>query len=416
MEFTSPTSACRVCGSAQLEELASYRHLPRVTSDCLPFRDGGRLLLCSGCGAAQSPGDAQWFQEIAEIYRAYDVYHQSGGVEQLVRDAATGQLRRRSDVLADRLAAMDGVPNNGKLVDIGCGTGVTLKVFSERGGWQLHGLDQDRRNLPFLEKLPGFVGLYTCAPSELPDCFDLITMVHSLEHFPEPASVLRDLRSQVAPGGRLFVQVPNAQANPFEYLVADHMIHFSARTLAVIAARAGFATEHSSASLSIDWIAKELSLVTQPASKISPGIDPIAATCAVIGQGQQVRGQIEWLWQLVREAESASRQVGSRRFGLFGSSIAATWLAGVLGDRVSFFVEEDANRIGREHLGRRILGVDQVPAGALVYIALVPVIAAKVGARLRHAGMELCLPPPEPLPLTTMHKDPLHDTRTLHSF
>jgi 2-polyprenyl-3-methyl-5-hydroxy-6-metoxy-1,4-benzoquinol methylase len=412
MESTSPTSACRVCGSAQLEELASYRHLPRVTSDCLPFRDGGRLLLCSACGAAQSPGDAQWFQEIAEIYRAYDVYHQSGGVEQLVRDAATGELRRRSDVLADRLAATNGVPSGGKLVDIGCGTGVTLKVFSERGGWQLHGLDQDRRNLPLLEKLPGFVALHTCAPSELPDCFDLISMVHSLEHFPEPASVLRDLRSKVAPGGRLFVQVPNAQANPFEYLVADHMIHFSARTLAVVAGRAGFATEHPSASLSIDWIAKELSLITEPASKIGSGID------LAIDAGQQVREQIEWLWQLVREAESASRQAGSRRFGLFGSSIAATWLAGVLGDRASFFVEEDANRIGREHLGRPILGVDQVPAGALVYIALVPVIADKVGARLRYAGMEVCLPPLEPLPraLTTIHKDQLHDTRTLHSF
>ena len=411
MKSTSPTSACRVCGSAQLEEVLTYRHLPRVTSDCLPFRDSGRLLLCPACGAAQSPGDAQWFQEIAEIYRAYDVYHQSGGVEQHVRDAATGQFRRRSDVLADRLAATNGVPSSGKLVDIGCGTGVTLKVFSERGGWQLHGLDQDQRNLPFLEKLPGFVALHTCALSELPGCFDLITMVHSLEHFPEPAAVLRDLRSRVAPGGRLLIQVPNAEANPFEYLVADHMIHFSAATLAVLAARAGFATDPPSASLSNDWIAKELSLITEPASEISPAID------TAVDQGQQVRGQIEWLWQLVREAESAARRVESRRFGLFGSSIAATWLAGVLGDRISFFVEEDANRIGREHLGRPILGVDQVPAGALVYIALAPVIAANVGARLRRVGMELCLPPPEPLSraLIAIHKDQLHDTRTLHS-
>ncbi len=401
--------------------MAAYRQLPRVTSDCLPFRAGGRLYLCETCGAAQSPADAQWFGEIGEIYRDYAAFHQAGGAEQCVFDAATGTLRRRSDVLADHLAVTPGFPRGGKMVDIGCGSGVTLRVFSERGGWQLHGLDQDQRSLPVLAQLPGFAALHTGTPAELPEGFDLITMVHSLEHFPEPAAVLCDLRKKLGrsklakDAGRLFIQVPNAEANPFEYLVADHMIHFSASVLSLLAAGAGFETPGahedpaSPALLSKNWVAKELSFLTKPAltepASIKPAsIKPTTIQAAPLpsqngrsashGAVCKVRAQIDWLGQFSHTAQQASAKAP---FGLFGSSIAATWLAGILGDRVSFFVEEDAKRIGREHLGRPILAVEQVPAGAQVFIALVPAIAAqiaqRVGPRLAARGATMVVPP-----------------------
>src|SRR5262249_55584410 len=121
---------CPICRSSELEEIASYRTLPRVTSDCVPFRDGGRLLVCHACGAAQSPADQQWFSEIQEIYGAYQCYQQSGGVEQHVPDPMSGQLRRRSDVLLDRLYGHPQFPREGAVLDVGCGGGGTLRTFS----------------------------------------------------------------------------------------------------------------------------------------------------------------------------------------------------------------------------------------------------------------------------------------------
>src|SRR5204863_8080442 len=173
-----------------------------------------------------------------------------------VLDAATGRLRRRSLVLLDRLSALPGFPQHGSVLDVGCGSGATLRGFSERGGWRTFGLEINDRDLPVLRGIPGFESLYTCPARELPRQFDAITMVHSLEHFPDPVEILRDLRPKLAPGGRLFVQVPNAAANPIDLVVADHMSHFTPATLTRLTTRAGYAEE----SVATLWIVKELSM------------------------------------------------------------------------------------------------------------------------------------------------------------
>jgi SAM-dependent methyltransferase len=389
MEQATDAGLCRVCSAPERQEISDYRLLPRVTSDCEPFRAGGRLMICSRCGAAQSPNDPQWLAEIDEIYRSYAIFHQSGGIDQHVLDPASGQLRKRCDVLLDRMNTRAGCPRSGAAVDVGCGSGVMLRALSQRGGWRLHGLDLNTRFLTTLQSIPGFEALHTCTAAELPGRFDLVTMVHSLEHFPAPLPALRDLRTKVAPGGRLFVEVPNADANPFEYLVADHAVHFSPSTLSLLATGAGWEIDE----LATTWVSKELSLTAYP--RTVQGDVPVQAPPAPEASEvlTRIRAQIGWLRQSLESAREAA--AGPAPFGLFGSSIAATWLGGVLGDRISFFVEEDRNRVGRTLLGRPIFSPAQVPRESVVYVALIPQIAALVAERL-YQTMTLRLPPPPP--------------------
>jgi 2-polyprenyl-3-methyl-5-hydroxy-6-metoxy-1,4-benzoquinol methylase len=376
--------SCKVCANRLLAEIPEFRSLPRVTSDCMAFRPGGRLLVCGACGAAQSPSDEQWFSEIREIYNNYRPYHQAGGVEQHVADPATGQLRRRSQVLVDQYLALPEVPRSGKVLDIGCGTGATLRAFSERGGWRLHGSEIDTKNINFLTSLDGFEALYTGAPSDLPGSFDLITMVHTLEHFPDPIEVLRDVGKKIAPGGRLFVEVPNSDSNPFDLVIADHMMHFTPPTLRALAVRAGFAAD----CLSTTWVAKELSLT---ARRSEPQTDDELHSNPSFTALHRVRDQVNWLGRFVNSSREASAT--ARSFGLFGTSIAATWLSSFLGDSISFFVDEDPNRAGGTYLGRPVIHPREVPQGSVVYLALIPEIAERMQLRLRGTITELRLPP-----------------------
>jgi SAM-dependent methyltransferase len=374
--------ACQVCCTTALAKIPEFSVLPRVTSDCLPFRPGGRLLVCQRCGAAQSPADAQWFQEIAEIYGNYQAYRQAGGTEQAVVDPATGELRRRSEVLLDHLLLVAGVPRSGKVLDVGCGTGGTLRAFAARGAWRLCGLEMDTKNLPLLNRIGGFEALYTGAPSEVPGDFDWITLVHALEHFPKPLDTLCDLRDKLSISGRLFVQVPNADANPFDYLIADHMMHFTSASLASLAARAGFAVD----CLTTTWVTKELSLMAHRSAEPTSTEEQWPSAAA-----DHVRRQIAWLGRFLDAAREAA--AGTASFGLFGTSIAATWLGGVLGDEVSFFLDEDPNRLGYRHLDRPVFHPTQAPAGSVVFLALVPQIAGPIAARLRPTTLDLRLPP-----------------------
>jgi SAM-dependent methyltransferase len=373
---------CRICGSAALREVPEFVSLARVTSDCIPFRAGGKLAICGDCGGAQAIADERWFADIGEIYNNYQIYHQSDGVEQHVLDPRSGELRRRSEVLVERLLHVPGVPRSGKALDVGCGTGGTLRAFGERGGWALYGLEMDERNLPFLNALTDFEKLYTCPPDQLPQEFDIITMVHSLEHFPEPMEILRKLLGKLTDGGRLFVQVPNAAANPFDYLVADHMTHFTVETLKLLVERAGLNTEL----VATDWVTKELSVIA--------GLRHVGSRSTWTAPEdlvQRIRLQAQWLHRLIASAEAAAAEGGP--FGLFGASIAATWLYGILGDRVAFFVEEDKHRVGRTHMGRPILAPAQVVPGSVVYVALTPAIAAKVRDRLKGHSIDMRFPP-----------------------
>src|SRR5688572_17970262 len=94
---------CKICGAADVDEVPEYTALTRVTSDCKPWPNGGRLGICMSCGAVQKIADERWFAETAVIYRDYEIYHQSAGVEQGVFDSATGVSQTRSRRLAEFL-------------------------------------------------------------------------------------------------------------------------------------------------------------------------------------------------------------------------------------------------------------------------------------------------------------------------
>jgi SAM-dependent methyltransferase len=375
---------CKICDSSELLELPEYSRLARVTSDCKAFAPGGRLAVCERCGAVQKPVDRRWEDEIASIYRNYEPYFQSGGIEQAVFDASLGEPQLRSMVVLNRLAATRGLARTGAVLDVGCGNGVLLSAFAKlRPDWQLYGHEQSDLHAGELFKIDGFEELFTGPLGGLPRQFDAITMMHALEHLAGPREALAELREKIAPEGFLFIEVPNVAATPYDILIADHASHFTRQDLARLFEKAGY----GAAVIADDWVTKELSAVATPNGTAVPML-PAAPPAQVINR---VKGQIAWLEAVMAGARAAASQ--KRRFGLFGSSIAAMWLFGQLGDAVSFFVDEDPSRRNTTLFGRPVLTPAEAPRGALVYMALIPAAAEAVAKRLAASGIEFRLPP-----------------------
>jgi SAM-dependent methyltransferase len=375
--------SCRICDAQELMELPDFARLPRVTSDCKPFPAGGRLTVCKRCGAVQKPADTRWREEAASIYHDYDIYFQSGGVEQSVFDPANGARRLRSQALIEQLDALRPLRATGNVLDVGCGKGTFLSVFSRfRPRWRLSGYELSRTNEPTLARIPSFERLYTGALSKLPVDFDLIALVHSLEHFEAPLEGLRELAPKLAADGTIVVQVPEAEATPFDLLIADHASHFTRADLGRLAWRAKLRI----LALTSDWIVKELSLIATrgEVDEISYNApDPASVHNALTRR-------VMWLSAVLESARNAART--ARQFGIFGTSVAAMWLFGELEPSVAFFVDEDPTRIGALH-GRPVYTPDHIPQGATVYVSLIPKLAAVVSTRIRRADIRLELPP-----------------------
>jgi SAM-dependent methyltransferase len=299
-----------------------------------------------------------------------------------VFDQATGAAATRSDRLVAQLAERLALPGRGRWLDVGCGNGGFLGSFARRfPGWTLAGTEYDAKYRAEVEAIPGVERLYTGELSEVPGEFDAISLIHVLEHIEGPRAFLAKVREKLRPGGWLVVELPHYADNPFELLIADHATHYGLETASALLESAGFRIELASDCA----IPKELTLVARKEAP-QPGRTPAAV--------REVGPMIEWLASVAADARRVAS--GAKSFGLFGTSIAGTWLYGEVADVARFFVDEDPDRAGREHFGLPIHAPAQVPAGSDVYVGLPPAIARAVSGRLGREGVRYHAAPEAP--------------------
>ena len=372
--------ACHLCGGV-LAPVEGAAALLRVTSDCRPWPAGGALAVCRACATLQTPVDAAWRDEAAALYADYAVYAQAGGAEQRVFAPGDGAAQARSDRLVSALCAEFDLPETGRLLDFGCGNGAFLAAFGRaRPGWRLTGLDQCAVHRAAILALPGVEAFLTEPPAPGAAPFDLVAMIHSLEHLPDPAGALRETARLLAPGGRLFLETPDIATSPFDLVIADHVSHFTAATLTAVVRRAGLHPLAPPAG----WVAKELALVAAAGAAAGGELAPADPA----REGRRARALLDWLTAVLAAARAAGPGLA-----VFGTSISGTWLAHALADQVALFIDEDVNRIGRHHLGRPIVAPDAVPPGQRVVLPFPPAVAAGLAARLAPRGWDLLSPP-----------------------
>ncbi len=378
---------CHLCGAGGLLEFARFRAFRRITSDCRPWPAGGRLCGCTACGSVQKVVDEAWNREVDELYSGYAIYDQAAGAEQVVFDQASGAAASRSLRLLTALQAAIELPRTGRMLDIGCGNGAMLRAFGQAmPGWSLAGTELGDKYRDTIEGLPGVQRLYTCPPWEVPGEFDVATMIHVLEHIPRPEAYLRKLLAKLRPGGLLVLELPHHVANPFELLIADHCTHFAAETAAALLQRAGIEVLQTAD----DWVPKELSLVARRPLAESDRPAAKGEGAATTAWRECIAARIAWLAEI---SAAARRLAAQGEIGLFGTSIAGTWLFGELEGNVGFFVDEDPQRTGKRWHGRPIYPPRDIPAGSRVMIPLPSALAESIARRIARPDIEICLPP-----------------------
>lgn len=366
----SPTT-CHACRRDGLTLLDGFGALTRVTSDCKPWPAGGELAVCGGCGLVQKPLTDQWKAECDAIYKGYTIYQMWGGQEQPVFAGADGQAAARSSRLVQKLAEGGFLPETGRMLDVGCGNGALFRSFgAARPKWTTAGSELGDQTKAVVEAIPGVEKLYVGPLSDIPGRFDVITLLHCLEHVPDPSAFLRTLSDMLTPSGIIVVVVPNHGRNQYDLPIADHCSHFTRDTLSDVAEAGGLDLQ----ACTEGWIAKELVMIGRAggAGLATRRADPVAAE-------ERVRGYLASLATVTKVAkEMASRGP----LGVFGTSIAGTWLSRELGDTVQFFVDEDPGRHGRTLAGKPILPPADAPDGAQVVIGLAPEVAQLIKPRV----------------------------------
>ena len=241
------------------------------------------------------------------------------------------------------------------------------------------GLELDNRNQRVIEAIPGVDSLHVGKIENLKDSFDLIVIIHALEHIPNPIKFLKSLSEHLNPGGLLMIEVPSLETSPFDIVVADHCTYFTEDTLKWTVESGGFQT----ISLTSDFVPKEISFL----SKYIGGTGSKEIKQTNENGAMAVKSNIAWLQDLFQKGKEIKGKVG-----IFGTSISATWLAASLGDKVSFFVDEDENRVGHTHMNCPILKPDSVTANSTILLPMRSDIAVAIAKRLGKIDSKFILP------------------------
>lgn len=91
-----------------------------------------------------------------------------------------------------------------RILDIGCGSGIHLRILRVLGYRNLTGVD------PYLRKPTDARGvtLIRGGAESVRGPFDLVLLNHSLEHMPEPREVMRRVESLLSDNGRCIIRIP----------------------------------------------------------------------------------------------------------------------------------------------------------------------------------------------------------------
>ncbi len=220
---------CDLCGGNQFELVDTLDR----------NRQPLETVICRGCGLvrhAQVPTEDELARFYARHYRRQYHGEQSPSVRRVVRAWRNG-LRIFGQLRPWLRKGM-------RVLEIGAGIGATVKVF-QLHGTDAHGIDpgegfcrwgqehlRARLRCQRLEQLPA------------DGSWDLVLLVHVIEHLRQPRQALERIRQLLAPEGLLYVECPNLTAplaRPGRCFHQAHIYNFTPRTLQQLALRAGFA-------------------------------------------------------------------------------------------------------------------------------------------------------------------------------
>ncbi|MFV0605762.1 MAG: class I SAM-dependent methyltransferase [Niabella sp.] len=130
----------------------------------------------------------------------------------------------------------------GALLDIGCGTGSFLYTMQTQG-WRVTGLEPDADARQVAQSLHGLQVLPSHEIFSLQtEAFNAITLWHVLEHVHQLHEYVAQFKKLMAPGGKLFIAVPNYTSKDAKsygkywaaYDVPRHLYHFSPKSMDVL--------------------------------------------------------------------------------------------------------------------------------------------------------------------------------------
>jgi SAM-dependent methyltransferase len=230
--------ACPICNGEETG-LLYHQQFARMSEGSL--HNGYDVVVCSTCGCCYAdniPG-----QEIFDRY-----YREMSKYEQPVTAGKVNQydLERFQDTVEKIVATLP--EGNPRILEIGCATGAMLGLLKNSGYKNVAGLDPSATCCRIADEVYGVATRCgTLSDNLIPDgSVDYLILIGVLEHLRDVAPAVQKLHAMLAPGGRIFITVPDAskyatgEDAPFQEFSIEHINFFGPQSLSNLMVTHGF--------------------------------------------------------------------------------------------------------------------------------------------------------------------------------
>ncbi|HVG11749.1 MAG TPA: class I SAM-dependent methyltransferase [Flavisolibacter sp.] len=226
-------SSCPVCGSKEINPLLTVKDYTVSKEEFVIWH----CIRCTLRFTQDVPNEAS----IGRYYNSENYISHSdtdkGLINRIYKQVRKKTLQQKAVLMGESTGKA-----KGRLLDVGCGTGAFLGTMKDHS-WEVQGLEPDPDARALAQKLYN-------VPVEAPDqlfnlqagAFDAITLWHVLEHVHQLHEYIAQLKKLLAPGGKIFIAVPNYTSLDADiyrlhwaaYDVPRHLYHFTPASIQVL--------------------------------------------------------------------------------------------------------------------------------------------------------------------------------------
>jgi len=357
---------CNVCAAALGEPV--YRSVDNASITTMNKIIPGRteVYFCGTCSHLQTTELPDLDAYYATDYEINLASEDDDQLYQVIDGRPVYRAEHQAGVLLQKLRFSAGQ----RVLDYGCAKAATLRKLAIAGtGIVPYAYDVTDKYVTLWEH---FIAAGHWATHEMPAAWDgtidVVLSFYALEHVRDPQGFLRTVRRLLKPGGTFYFIVPNTYANVADFVVADHINHFSEPSLRTMLGLAGFeAAEVDAQSHAAAFVVTARKLAGPAAVSTPVAVDTLR---------EQVVGMAVFWGDAaarVRAFETALSPAG--RCAIYGAGFYGNFIASALKapGRIECFIDQNAHLQGREIEGKPIVAPAALnPTIETIFVGLNP--------------------------------------------
>jgi 2-polyprenyl-3-methyl-5-hydroxy-6-metoxy-1,4-benzoquinol methylase len=316
--------------------------------------------------------------ENIDVYydKQYQFFNQSDE-DDILYKVVDGKKIFRQEHQVNTLLSKINFEDGMQILDYGCAKGTVMKRLNiQNPSVDTYLFDVSQMYVNLWEKfLPSDHYASYKTKEEWNEKFDVVTSFFAFEHTPDPIKELRNINNLLKDGGCFYCIVPNVFENTGDFIVADHVHHYSDVSLRYLFAKVGFETIEIDVSSHFGAYIAIGKKVSQESLDLKINSTDLAN---VVNAAKKTANYWNTLQDKICQFE---KSVSGQKSAIYGAGVYGSFIATCLKnlDNVQCFIDQNPLLHGTTTFDKPIIPNNDLPEYIQVmYVGLNPKIAKQV--------------------------------------